>query len=122
MSTVRPSLNELGHFIAAIEYEEDWTFELAPGSSGDVFLRVCWRVDDVRGFGKQKLTSVLPIDLYSFAWRECLCELVYEAIDTLESHERLERLKLSGQRIWNPHRTTEFLTRPYPLDFSSPVC
>lgn len=92
--------------VRGLTYQDGWTFLLIRSAvNGSPNLNVTWEVDDVDAPGQRTLitgTITFRPDYGDQAFRAFLFD-VYETISRFEAHERLERLRIDGCTIWDPH-------------------
>lgn len=97
-------------------YQPGWTFKASLGEghrvTEGVAVSVAWQVPDIhRGYGTTRLCAIFTLDRWELHTDALLWQL-WQAIERLEGHERLEQLRYDGQPVWDAHAGGEFRSTP----------
>jgi hypothetical protein len=97
-------------FVQGLTYQKGWSFATPDqfflgGSLPGFACVVSWTVPSDYGHDIVALRGFVHVDSHEpddLAWEKLLHGL-WHTIERLEGHERMERLKVNGRRLWNPH-------------------
>lgn len=117
----RPGLD--GPFLSDAPPSGHWEFTVHPAQP-ILVVRVVF--PDGQGRPDTFTTITRHIDLWQLTEMvemryELLCRKVWETITEIETHERLEHLKIGGTQMWDPHPNPDPGTAAWSLSQAGPL-